>query len=161
MDPAVPVGLRPAAGRRLARETLTRLHSGPLLGPGSRGASRWAASLRCLLRAGAFTVAAAGAARLHAAVDPGVLCPLRRLTGIPCPLCGSTTVFLELGSGDIRGALAANPVTALAAAALTFAPLGAGRWWWDAPPRWRGCLVGGALTSAWCWQLGRFDLLPV
>lgn len=45
---------------------------------------------------------------------PGFACPLRTLTGIPCPLCGMTTsvedtVHLELGS-----ACAANPAGVLA-----------------------------------------------
>lgn len=45
---------------------------------------------------------------------PGLPCPLRTLTGVPCPLCGMTTsveatVHLRLGD-----ALAANPAGVLA-----------------------------------------------
>ncbi len=36
-------------------------------------------------------------------------CPLRTLTGVPCPLCGMTTAATGLASGDLGAALAANP----------------------------------------------------
>lgn len=110
------------------------------------------------LRAAAAAVAAVTVARLHAAHDPGVLCPLRLLTGIPCPLCGSTTVFIELGRGDLGAALAANPVTAAAGLGLLLAPLGLGSLWWRTPPRRRGGIVTAALAVAWGWQLGRLGL---
>jgi Protein of unknown function (DUF2752) len=113
-----------------------------------------------LVRAAAVGLASIAVAWLHAAHDPGVLCPLRRLTGIPCPLCGSTTVFIEAGSGSLRGAFLANPVTFLAAAGLIVAPLGPGRWWWRAPYRFRHALVLAAIVTAWTWQLARFDFLP-
>ncbi|MFD0538690.1 DUF2752 domain-containing protein [Actinomadura luteofluorescens] len=61
-----------------------------------------------------MAVAAIGASWIHRVNDPGVLCPLRALTGIPCPLCGGTTVFIEFGSGRPGQAVLANPV-ALAA----------------------------------------------
>jgi hypothetical protein len=63
-----------------------------------------------------------GAAMLLPALPghPGIACPLRRLTGVPCPLCGMTTsvegtVHLHLGR-----ALAANPggIAGVAAALL-------------------------------------------
>lgn len=31
--------------------------------------------------------------------------------GTPCPLCGMTTAFYRLSTGDVSGALAANPMS--------------------------------------------------
>jgi uncharacterized protein DUF2752 len=48
---------------------------------------------------------------------PGLACPLRTLTGVPCPLCGMTTsveASVRLHLGD---ALAANPAGVLLALA--------------------------------------------
>ncbi|RKE19466.1 DUF2752 domain-containing protein [Streptomyces sp. TLI_171] len=101
------------------------------------------------------------AAVLHDAHDPGVLCPLRRFTGIPCPGCGSTTVFIEAGHGSWAAALAANPVTVLVALGLLAAPLGPGRWWWRQSGRVRGGVIWGAAAASWAWQLHRYGFLPV
>jgi hypothetical protein len=51
---------------------------------------------------------------------PGLVCPLRALTGVPCPLCGMTTSVEDTVGGHVHAALAANPagVLAVAAAAL-------------------------------------------
>jgi hypothetical protein len=51
---------------------------------------------------------------------PGVECPLRRLTGIPCPLCGMTTSVEATVRLHLDRALAANPggVAAVIAALL-------------------------------------------
>lgn len=46
------------------------------------------------------------------------LCPLKRLAGIPCPSCGATRACLALLRGDVRSALAIQPYTLLALAAL-------------------------------------------
>ncbi|MGF1432237.1 DUF2752 domain-containing protein [Kitasatospora sp. LaBMicrA B282] len=112
--------------------------------------------LRCALAAGAALTVAV----LHDAHDPGVLCPLRRLTGIPCPACGSTTVFIEAGHGHWAAALTANPVTVLAVIGLLTAPLGGGARWWSLTPRRRGALIGSALAVAWIWQLFRLGVVP-
>ena len=40
------------------------------------------------------------------------LCPLRRFLGIPCPTCGTTRVVVALFGGNVREALALNPLTA-------------------------------------------------
>ncbi|GAA2254919.1 MULTISPECIES: DUF2752 domain-containing protein [Kitasatospora] len=117
------------------------------------------AVLRVLLRGGGGAAAALAVARLHDVHDPGALCMLRRFTGIPCPGCGSTTVFIEAGHGNWAAALAANPVTVVAAIGLLFAPLGPGRWWWQLPNGRRNVLLGTALTVSWLWQLHRFGFL--
>ena len=40
---------------------------------------------------------------------PGFACPLRRLTGIPCPLCGMTTSVEDTVRLHFHAGLAANP----------------------------------------------------
>ncbi|MER5637079.1 DUF2752 domain-containing protein [Kitasatospora sp. NPDC002227] len=112
------------------------------------------ALLRVLARVGAGAAAALTAAVVHDAHDPGVLCPLRLLTGVPCPFCGSTTVFIEAGHGRFGAALAANPVTLAALLALMFAPV--------LPARLRKVplpLVGVGLALSWVWQLHRLGVV--
>ncbi|GAA2744738.1 hypothetical protein GCM10010440_29580 [Kitasatospora cinereorecta] len=116
------------------------------------------ALLRVLLRGAGGAVAAVAVAELHDAHDPGVLCVLRRFTGIPCPGCGSTTVFIEAGHGNWTAALAANPVTVVAAVGLLIAPLGPGRWWWGLSNGRRNALIGAALLVSWTWQLHRLGI---
>ena len=116
------------------------------------------AVLRVLLRGAGAAVAAVTVAGVHRAHDPGVLCPLRLITGVPCPACGSTTVFIEAGQANWAASLAANPVTVAVAAGLLFAPLGPGRRWAGLPARRRNALIGAALTTAWVWQLHRLGI---
>ena len=40
----------------------------------------------------------------------GLPCPLRTLTGVPCPLCGSTTSVEDVFRGHVLDALQANPL---------------------------------------------------
>jgi Protein of unknown function (DUF2752) len=47
---------------------------------------------------------------------PGFACPLRRLTGIPCPLCGMATSVEDTVRLHFHAALAANPAGLLAVA---------------------------------------------
>jgi hypothetical protein len=69
----------------------------------------------------------AGAGMLVAALalpalpgHPGLACPLRALTGVPCPLCGMTTSVEATAHLHLGDALAANPagVAAVAIALL-------------------------------------------
>lgn len=38
-----------------------------------------------------------------------VLCPFRRVTGLPCPGCGLTRSWVDLLHGDLAAAMTANP----------------------------------------------------
>lgn len=55
-------------------------------------------------------------------------CGLRTLTGVPCPLCGSTRALSALAGLEFGRALALNPLAAVATVGLLLWPLG--RWGW-------------------------------
>lgn len=85
----------------------------------------------------------------------GVACPLRSLTGIPCPLCGATRSVVAAVHGRWAEALALNPagVAAVVAAAVLVvirrpASLAVPSW---APP--------AALALLWSYQLWRAPAL--
>ncbi|MGB8650898.1 MAG: DUF2752 domain-containing protein [Mycobacteriales bacterium] len=99
--------------------------------------------------------AAVALAGLHPRGRPATLCLLRATTGLPCPLCGSTTAFVRLGHGRVLAALAASPLAVLGAATFALFPL--------APAavtrtvgRYRTALLLAALTAGELWQLHRF-----
>jgi Protein of unknown function (DUF2752) len=119
---------------------------------------------------GVAGLAAAGAAVAYQAALGGdgiwLPCPLRALTGIPCPLCGMTTAATGLAAGDLGAALAANPfVLLLAGFTLVMAVLmiarAVGRLpapaQWPAARRRQGYWVTAMLAAAsWAFQLHRF-----
>jgi hypothetical protein len=117
---------------------------------------RTAANLR------AFSgVMAAGAVALPVLPAVGPLCPLRRTTGVPCPLCGMTTGVTALARGDMAGAVAANPLAPVLVLVvlLAWAVLLVGR---DRLPV-RTQTLGRGLTIAlpvlWLFQLHRYDIV--
>lgn len=69
------------------------------------------------LRTSAAVMLSAGVVLPLLPGHPGIECPLRRLTGIPCPLCGMTTSVEATLRGHFVGALAANPAGLPAVAA--------------------------------------------
>lgn len=111
------------------------------------------------VRIAAMTALAVSVAVAHGVHDPGVLCPIRTLTGIPCPFCGGTTVFIELGSGHPVRALAANPLVLIGAGVFALAPLGPGTRWRAWGPRVRAWILGTAIAGSELWQLVRFGVL--
>ena len=122
---------------------------------------------------GLLGLGCAGAAVVWPAVSQAtgasLICPLRTLTGVPCPLCGMTTAAVALTRGDLAASLAANPfLLLLAAATAVMAAVMAGRAaGLVAPPRplsgaWqrRATLAAAGLALAsWVVQLNRFGWL--
>jgi hypothetical protein len=52
-----------------------------------------------------------------------VVCPFRRVTGIPCPSCGTTEAIVMAAKGNILGALTINPLVSVASIMVTIFPL--------------------------------------
>jgi hypothetical protein len=124
---------------------------------------------RMALAAVALLPAAIAYPAVHAATGLAPVCPLREVTGVPCPFCGGTTSATALADGRLADAVTANPfvpalAVVLAGVLLLVATRALGL---VAPPRsWprdrqrTGALVAGALVAAsWVFQLARYDVL--
>jgi len=123
-------------------------------------------------RLGGFGVLVAAAAAVWPAVTEhtgaGLPCPLRTLTGVPCPACGLTTAAVALARGEAGTAFAANPVIfGLAALAVAVGPLvvlrATGvlkppRPWSPTRRRWTGWTAGLLAVASWLFQLHRLGV---
>jgi hypothetical protein len=99
----------------------------------------------------------------------GIPCPLRTLTGVPCPFCGMTTATVALTHGEWDAAARTSPLAYLVAALVVgTAPLLLARIFGQAPPprpwsaaaRRRTARVAGVIVAAsWVFQLHRFGFL--
>lgn len=109
-----------------------------------------------------------GALGAAAAVRPalpavGPLCPLRRLTGIPCPACGASACAVALSRADLGAAVSANPVVLVVFLALLVAAvapivrtqLASGLRYAGNRPLWFVPIT----AVAWLYQLHRYDYL--
>lgn len=86
-------------------------------------------------------------------VHAPILCPLRTLTGVPCPLCGMTTSVEATLRLDFADAVAATPAGILAVgAAITFLVLR------PSVVRFPASGVYVALAAMWVYQLYRFSI---
>lgn len=90
-------------------------------------------------------------------------CPLRTLTGIPCPTCGTTRAALALLDGRVTDALVANPLGTLAGIGFVLGGIAAPIWCLLRLPMvefepGHGRLVAVALALAllanWIWVIG-------
>ena len=85
---------------------------------------------------------------------PGLLCPLRTITGVPCPFCGMTTSVEATAHLRFRDAFAANPAgLVLVAAALWFVLRRPGQVRYSLPLLWVG------LALRWVFELHRFAII--
>ena len=75
-----------------------------------------------------------------------VVCPLRAVTGVPCPSCGATRAVRLLLDGQVRSAFLMNPVGPLLVAMATFAVVGVLR---DMTMGTDGVRVAGRVMVAW------------
>ena len=84
-------------------------------------------------------------------VHPPLACPLRSLTGVPCPFCGMTRAVVAAAHGHLGASLAFNPagifVLALAVVAI-FRPAWLTRL---QVPTWSLFSILGVL---WVWNIG-------
>ena len=84
-------------------------------------------------------------------VHPPLACPLRAITGIPCPLCGMTRACVAAAHGHLGASLVFNPGGLLV---MLFALTALVRPQWlvrARPPTW---LMVCALGVLWCWNIG-------
>ena len=70
---------------------------------------RWPAAVVCC---GVLWLVLAGSIELlgRRAGPKPVICPLKRLTGLPCPTCGTTRSALSLMMGEVSDAVCYNPL---------------------------------------------------
>jgi len=85
----------------------------------------------------------------------GLFCPLRTLTGIPCPLCGMTTSVEATVHGHLVAALQANPAGPFAVLAAIALIVRRPR----NDIRMPTTVVLGILLGLWLFELQRFSLI--
>ena len=82
---------------------------------------------------------------------PPIACPLRSLTGVPCPFCGMTRAVVAAVHGHVGASLAFNPggiVVLVLAAVAILRPAWLSRLH---PPVWSLLAIIGVL---WTWNVG-------
>ena len=86
--------------------------------------------------------------------ETGVLCPLRAVTGIPCPLCGMTTSVTAVTQLDLAGAFSANPAGIAAVVVALYLLVRRPRYLRVSLP-----VVLVALGAMWIFELNRYGII--
>ena len=107
------------------------------------------------LRRPAAIFLAGGLLLAHLPAAVGLPCPMRSLTGVPCPFCGVTTSVRDTFGGHVRAGLAAAPLGLLLIAAAIVVALRLG------PARVKLLLpiVIAAVVAEWSFELLRFHII--
>jgi hypothetical protein len=82
---------------------------------------------------------------------PPLGCPLRAMTGIPCPLCGMTRACVAAVHGHLGAALSFNPAGLLLIVAAVVAVL---RPQWLTRLRAPAWIVLAGVAAIWLWNIG-------
>ena len=90
-------------------------------------------------------------------VHPPLACPLRDLTGIPCPLCGMTRACVAAVHGHLATSLAFNPAGLLVIVAAVIAVL---RPQWLTRLRAPAWLLLAGFAALWLWNIGFNPTFP-
>jgi hypothetical protein len=106
-----------------------------------------------VLRLGGAAMLALASVRPLLPVEVGPPCPLRTLTGIPCPFCGMTRGVTALVHGHLSAAFGFNPGAFLVVAAAIVL-LVAWRWQRVRIPVWAVFLFFALL---WSYQLFKYS----
>jgi hypothetical protein len=107
------------------------------------------------LRWGGAAMLALGAILPHVAGSPGLPCPLRSATGVPCPFCGLTTSVKATLNGKMHAAAVANPFGMVAVLVAIILVL---------RPAWRrlqvpAMLLVASVAGSWLFELHRFHFI--
>jgi hypothetical protein len=107
------------------------------------------------VRTAAGVMLVGAAVRAAMAHPVGIACPMRTITGVPCPLCGMTTSVTAAARFDVAGSVAANPgglvAIAVAVAVLVFRQRRT-----ISMPAW---VMPAALGLMWVFELHRFHVI--
>jgi hypothetical protein len=85
----------------------------------------------------------------------GLPCPLRTLTGVPCPLCGGTTSVEDVFRGHLVAALQANPLGPAAVGAAVLLLVRRPRHALRLP----GMVVALTVLGLWLFELHRYSII--
>ena len=116
--------------------------------------SSWNVDLTGLRWAGGAMVGL-GLVLPHLPHNPGLPCPVRTVTGVPCPMCGMTTAVKAVCTGHLRASVSANPfgiVAVLVAVALLVRP-------GMRSVRIPIMVIAAAVVTSWAWELRRFGFV--